>query len=146
MHAAASPSIAGVRNRRTRDRPLPLQSAASGTAGADTFALDIKILTAAVAQPSVLAEISGYSAAQGDVIAFADILRGCYAPLTPETTQLRVTEDASGTFATLDFNAGSAQDPRWTALARLDGVQLGDAVNVALDATHTVELHAAWLA
>jgi hypothetical protein len=122
------------------------QPGVSGTPGADTFALDIATVQAAVAPSHVLAEISGYSAAQGDVIAFADILRGSYAPLTPDTTQLRVTEDASGTFATLDFNAGSAHDPRWTALAKLDGMQLGDAVNVVLDATHTVQLHSAWLA
>ena len=122
------------------------QPAVSGTPGADTFALDIATVQAAVAPSPVLAEISGYSAAQGDVIDFSAILRGSYAPLTPDTTQVRVTEDASGSFATLDFNAGTTQNPHWTALARLDGVQLGEAVNVALDATHTVQLHSAWLA
>ena len=125
---------------------LVSQADVTGTPGADVFVVAIATLTAAVAPTPALAEISGYSATQGDVIDFSAILRGSYAPLTADSAQLRITQDASGTFATLDFNVGTAQDPHWTALAKLDGVQIGDAVNVALDATHTVQLNSAWLA
>jgi hypothetical protein len=125
---------------------VPGQAAVTGTPNADVFPLDIGTLTAAVAPTPALAQISGYSAAQGDVVDFSAILRGSYAPMTADSAQLRVTADTSGAFATLDFNVGTAQNPHWTALAKLDGVHVGDAVNVALDAAHTVQLHAAWLA
>jgi len=121
-------------------------AAVAGTPGADVFPLDIWTLMAAVAPTPEVVQISGYSAAQGDVVDLSAVLRGSYAPLTAETAQVRVTEDASAAFATLDFNAGSAQDPHWVALAKLDGVQAGDTVSVALDATHTVALQSTWLA
>jgi hypothetical protein len=117
--------------------------AAVGTPGADVFPLNTATLNAAVAPAPQLAQITGYSASHGDVIDFSAILHGSYAPLTPDTTQLRVT--ASSTSATLDFNIGTAEHPHWTALATLDGVHAGDTVNVALDATHTVHLQVAWL-
>jgi hypothetical protein len=115
-----------------------------GTPDADVFPLNIATLNAAVAPAPQIAQITGYSASQDDVIDFSAILRGSYAPLTPDTTQLRVT--ASSTSATLDFNIGTAEHPHWTELATLDGVHAGDTVNVALDATHTVHLQASWLA
>lgn len=117
--------------------------AAIGTPGADVFPLNIATLNAAVAPAPQFEQITGYSASQGDVIDFSAILHGSYAPLTPDTTQLRVT--ASSASATLDFNIGTAEHPHWAALATLDGVHVGDTVNVALDASHTVHLQAAWL-
>lgn len=125
--------------------PAPALPSVVGTPGADVFAVDIATLNAAVAVPPAVLPITGYSAAQGDVIDFSAILRGSYAPLTPDSTQLRVTEAASGNSATLDFNVGTAQHPHWVALAALDGVHAGDTIKVALDANHTVELHSAWL-
>jgi hypothetical protein len=122
------------------------QPAVAGTPGADVFPLDYAALLAAVAPLPTVAQISGYSAAQGDVVDVSAILRGSYAPLTADNAQVRVSEDASAAFATVDFNVGTAANPHWVALAKLDGVQAGDAVNVVLDATHTVALHAALLA
>ena len=139
---AAAPAFAvGSPSMPSSSTPAP---AAVGTPGADVFPLNIATLNAAVAPAPQLAQITGYSASQGDVIDFSAILRGSYAPLTPDTTQLRVT--ASSTSATLDFNIGTAEHPHWTELATLDGVHAGDTVNVALDATHTVHLQASWLA
>jgi len=126
---------------------VPSSSAAGmavGTPHADVFPLDMATLNAAVAPAPQPALITGYSALQGDVIDFSAILHGSYAPLTPDTAQLRVA--ASATSTTFDFNIGTAERPHWTALATLDGVHVGDTVNVALDATHTVHLQAAWLA
>jgi hypothetical protein len=116
------------------------QPAVAGTPGADVFPLDIATVMAAVAPTPVVAEISGYSASEGDVVDLAAVLRGSYAPLTADSAQVRVTEAASNAFATLDFNVGSTQNPHWVALAKLDGVQSGETVNVVLDATHTVAL------
>jgi hypothetical protein len=131
--------------------PLPAlgimsQAALAGTPGADVFPLDIGTVMAAVAPVPTLVQISGYSAGQGDVVDVSAVLRGSYAPLTADSAQVRVAEAASNAFATLDFNAGSAQDPHWVALAKLDGVQAGETVNVVLDASHTVELHSTLLA
>jgi hypothetical protein len=122
------------------------QAAITGSQGADVFTVDIATLTAAVAPAPIVLEISGYSATQGDVIDFSAILIGSYAPLAAGDVQLRVTENAGATFATLDFNVGTAEKPHWVSLAKLDGVQVGDTVNVAVDATHTVQLQSAWLA
>jgi hypothetical protein len=115
-------------------------AALSGTPGADVFALDIGTVMAAVAPVPTLVEISGYSAAQGDVVDVSAVLRGSYAPLTADSAQVRLTEAASNAFATLDLNVSTAQSPHWVALAKLDGAQAGDTVNVVLDASHTVAL------
>jgi hypothetical protein len=131
--------------------PLPTlgiasQAALSGTPGADVFPLGIGTVMAAVAPSPTLVQISGYNAAQGDVVDVSAVLRGSYAPLTADSAQVRVAEAASNAVATLDFNVGTAQNPHWVALAKLDGVQAGDTVNIVLDTSHTVELHSTLLA
>ncbi|MEJ0075774.1 MAG: cadherin domain-containing protein [Alphaproteobacteria bacterium] len=115
-----------------------------GGAGADAFVFDQAVLTAPAAQ---VTHIADYSAMQGDIIdvsaivTLPPVMRG--APAPTDADMVRVAEDASGAFATLQVsNAG-----QWTAVAQLDGVHAGDAVNVVLDATHAQhQLHAAWLA
>src|SRR5436190_1722090 len=62
--------------------------AVAGTPHADVFPLDIATVNAAVAPVPQPAQITGYSALQGDVIDFSAILHGSYAPLTPDTAQL----------------------------------------------------------
>jgi len=118
----------------------------NGTSGADTFLVHTGTLAAAVAQPPAIPQFSGYSAAQGDVIDFTAIRSVAFVADKPDSSQLRVVEDTSGQSATFQFNFGTAQNPAWTELAKLDGVQLGDTVKVAVDATHILELHSAWLA
>jgi hypothetical protein len=109
------------------------------------FLVHTGTLAAAAAQPPTIAQFSGYSAAQGDVIDFAAMRSVSFIPDNPTGSQLRVVESAGGQSATFEFNSGSAQNPAWTALANLDGVHAGDTVKVAVDATHIVELHVAWL-
>jgi len=111
----------------------------------DIFVLDKSTLANAMAVPPSVRPIPDYKAAEGDLIDFSSLLQVSFTPLTPDGVQLRVAEDASAAFATLQLNVRSAADPFWTTVARLDGVHAGDAVNVALDATHTVHLSAGWL-
>ena len=92
-----------------------------------------------------IAVISDYKASDGDLIDFSSLLQISYAPLSADAAQLRVAEDVSATFATLQLNVGNAANPFWTAVVKLDGVHAGDAVNALLDATHTVHLSAGWL-
>jgi hypothetical protein len=116
----------------------------AGGGGADTFIFGQGVLTAPAAS---VTHIADYSALQGDIIdvsaivTLPPIVRGGPAPT--DADMVRVAEDTSGAFATLEVSGGG----HWTAVAQLDGVHAGDAVNVALDATHTPhQLHAAWLA
>jgi len=123
----------------------PAQPAIAGTAGADVFVLDKVALAFATAPVPAPVQIAGYSAAQGDVLDVSGILRVPPGLLSAETVPLRVTEDGSAAFSTLELSLGSQPGSLWIALAELDGVLAGDAVNVSLDATHTVELTAGWL-
>ena len=123
------------------ENPLAIPAAP----GPDIFVLDKTTLSAATAVPPSIALISDYKASDGDLIDFSSLLQISYAPLSADAVQIRVAEDVSATFATLQLNVGNAANPFWTAVAKLDGVHAGDAVNVLLDATHTVHLSAGWL-
>lgn len=123
----------------------PAPTDVTGTSGADTFLVHTGTLAAAVATPPTIPQFSGYSAAQGDVIDFAAMRAVAFIASTPDSSLVRVTAEPNASFATFEFNFGTAEHPNWTALAKLDGVHTGDTVNVALDATHTVQLQAAWL-
>jgi hypothetical protein len=123
----------------------PAALAIDGTPGPDVFVLDKSTLAAATAVPPSVVLIPDYKASEGDLIDFSSLLQVSYAPLPADAVQLRVAEDASAAFATLQLNVGSAANPFWTAVAKLDGVHAGDAVHVSLDATHTVHLSAGWL-
>jgi hypothetical protein len=119
--------------------------AIAATSGPDIFVLDKSTLADAMAFPPSVRPVPDYKAAEGDLIDFSSLLQVSFAPLTPDAVQLRVAEDSGATFATLQLNVRSAADPFWTTVAKLDGVHAGDAVNVALDATHTVHLSAGWM-
>jgi large repetitive protein len=115
-----------------------------GGAGADTFAFAATVLGTA---GSPVTHIADYSALQGDIIdvsaivTLPPIMRGQAAPT--DADMVRVAEDASGAFATLEVNSAG----HWMAVAQLDAMHAGDAVNVVLDGTHAPhQLHAAWLA
>jgi hypothetical protein len=117
----------------------------TGTAGADSFAMDVSTVQAQQAQ---IAHVAGYSAAQGDTFDFSALTQsnlpsGVAAALA--AGDFRVAEDAGGTFATLQLHYG-AGDNDWASIVHLDGVHVGDPVNVALDAAHVAHLHAAVLA
>ncbi|MEA2878649.1 MAG: large repetitive protein [Hyphomicrobiales bacterium] len=121
----------------------PAPSATTGTSGADTFVLDRGTLAAATATPPAPLQIQGFNAAQGDTLDFSAVLAASYAPLSADTVQLRLT-DHGGAAAALEFNVGAANHAFWVAVAQLDGIHAGDAVNVSLDAGHTLHLTALW--
>jgi hypothetical protein len=127
----------------TDGNPAPL--AIAGTPGPDVFVLDKTTLAAATAVPPSFPLIPDYKASEGDLIDFSSLSQVSYAPLPADAVQLRVAEDASAAFATLQLNVGSVANPFWTTVAQLDGLHAGDAVHVSLDATHTVHLSAGWL-
>jgi large repetitive protein len=150
-----SPSAAGASTEAPGAAPTATQtvapapasdphvSAAAGTSGADVFALDRGAVAAAMATPPSPVQIQGFSAAQGDKIDFSAVLAASYAPLSADSAQLRVT-DHGGAAASLEFNVGNASHAFWVSLAQLDGIHASDAVNVSLDAAHTVHLTALW--
>src|SRR5260370_23165143 len=50
---------------------------------------------------------------------------------------VHATEDASGTFTTVQINtASSGQAAHWVNIAQLDGIAVGDTINVNLDPSH----------
>jgi hypothetical protein len=125
-------------------QPLIAGQTAAGTAGADAFVLDASVVASAAGFGLALPHIEGYSAAQGDTLDFsaltpAELPGGLAAALA--SGDVRVAEDASGAYATLQVHAGTGADD-WSSVAQLDGVHAGDAVNVALDAAHVLHLHA----
>jgi hypothetical protein len=137
-NAAAAPAVV---------QPVAAGHDVAGTAGADAFVFDTSVLAGAAGFGPALAHIEGYSAAQGDTfdlsaLTQADLPSGLAAALA--SGDLRVAEDASGAFATLQVHDGTGAD--WLSVAQLDGVHASDPVTVALDAAHVVQLHAVMLA
>jgi hypothetical protein len=56
---------------------------------------------------------------------------------TDTSSLVHATEDASSTFATVQINTASAgQAAHWVNIAQLDGIAVGDMINVNLDPSH----------
>jgi VCBS repeat-containing protein len=116
----------------------PGQSA-TGTSGADTF-----VITSAAAS----VHIADYSAAQGDAFDFSGLQ-------VADAAKVRVIEDASDAFATLQIDigadgpimrgAGAAPASHWVSVAQVDGVHAGDAIDVWLNPAQIAHLHAGLL-
>ncbi|MBV8567043.1 MAG: type I secretion C-terminal target domain-containing protein [Methylobacteriaceae bacterium] len=112
-----------------------------GGAGNDTFVFDAAAL--ASAQFHVSADITNYdqgggsfNSGQGDQIDLSAILSVAYNQGNglPISELVHVIEDPGGTFATVQVDpTGSGDGPNWVTVARLDGVQPGDSINVVLD-------------
>jgi|GEM_PF-3000612 len=114
-------------------------------AGADAFVFDQTVLATVPTAP--IAHIADYSALQGDIIDLSAMYAGALgqiylAQAGSGNLPVQLVEDASGTFATLEAYAGFAN---MTAIAQLDGVHAGDAVDVILDPAHVAHLHAGLL-
>jgi hypothetical protein len=146
--ASAAASLQGSQDRASQngwgvraeanEPSVPLD--ATGTTGANVFLVHTGTLAAALAQPPVAAQFSGYNAAQGDLLDFTAMRSVAFIPSEPTSAQLRVIADPGGQFSTFQFNFGTTQSPNWTTLAELDSVHAGDTVKVAIDATHTFDL------
>lgn len=97
----------------------------AGGGGADTF-----VFAATVANTAAT-HIADYSAAENDVLDIAALLASLPPSPTGDNANLvRVAEDASGSYASLQVDTG---DQHWTDIAVLDGVHDGDTVNVVVD-------------
>ncbi len=111
----------------------------AGGAGADGFVFDPAFLSA-VSGP--LTRIADYSALQGDTVDLSPMLSAHGGP-GGHASLIRVQEDTGGTFATLQVaTEGGA---KWTSIAQLDGIHIGDTVRVVVDPVQPAqELHAGW--
>jgi hypothetical protein len=116
-----------------------------GGAGADTFVFD-QVLPQI---PASVTHIADYSALQGDTIDVSALLTATQGMKLTDAMQVRASEDASGSFSSLQVNAGAGWNSgdQWVAIAQLDGVHAGDAINVIIDPSHGLhQIHADWLA
>ena len=120
--------------------------AMTGGPGSDRFVFDDAALADAQTGTSLLDRITDYdpgntgifSAAESDQIDLSALLAPAYGQGTgqPIAALVRAIEDASGTFANLQIDPdGTANGTNWITIARLDGLHIGDDVNVILDAT-----------
>jgi VCBS repeat-containing protein len=92
--------------------------------------------------------IAAYSAAKGDAFDFS-------ALQVADAANVRVVEDASDAFATLQIDigaggpimrgAGAAPASHWVSVAQVDGVHAGDAIDVWLNPAQLAHLHAGLL-
>jgi hypothetical protein len=126
-----------------------------GGAGADSFVFGPNIHLGTPAAPAAqpITHLADYSAAQGDSFDFSALTSAFHAWNVTDASLVRVVEDHSGTFATLQLNTTPGQvsimptlqvAPTWVNVAQLDGAHAGDAVNVLVDshaAIHLAHLH-----
>jgi len=77
-----------------------------------------------------------YNLAEGDQIDLSAILSSAYNHGSGQTVSslVRAVMDGSGTFATLQVDPdGTVNGIGWVTIARLDGLHVGNSVNVTLD-------------
>jgi hypothetical protein len=120
------------------DDEFDFSGAITGTPAADTFVIDQAALLAAVAPTPTVLQITGYSAAQGDIVDFSPQIPG--TQLTEAS--LRAAVNPAGAAVQVLTDRGD-----WVSVAQLDGVTAGNTVNVqdgATDVVHHVQA-AEWL-
>jgi Ca2+-binding RTX toxin-like protein len=115
----------------------------NGGTGADKFVFNSVALSGA--QSGIFDTIKDYNhgngayePAEGDQIDLWALLATAYNHGSGQAVSalVRAVEDASGTFANLQIDPdGTANGVNWTTIARLDGLQVSNAVNVILDPT-----------
>jgi hypothetical protein len=130
--------------------PLPINISAmaetlAGGPGADRLVLGAAALASAQAATPVLSTITDYdqgnaglySATEGDQIDLSALLSTAYASGNGETLEslVRAIEGPSG-FANLQVDTdGAVNGTHWINIAQLDGLHVGDSVNVILDSS-----------
>jgi hypothetical protein len=108
----------------------------TGGAGNDKFLFDLAALTDAKAPTPVFDEVKDF--ASGDQIDLTALLSTAYNHGSGEAVSslVRAIEDASGTFANLQVDTdGTSNGANWTTIARLDGIQAHNILNIILDST-----------
>ncbi|MDP1584286.1 MAG: cadherin domain-containing protein [Bradyrhizobium sp.] len=109
-----------------------------GLAGADNFVF--ANVPASASAP--LTHVADYSFAEGDRFDFSALTPAFH--VKHDSMVVRAVEDAGGTFAILQVNTGALEKaPNWVDVARLDGLNAGDAVDVLIDnhGVHLAHLH-----
>jgi Ca2+-binding RTX toxin-like protein len=115
-----------------------------GGTGADKFVFDAVALTDA--QSAIFDSVkdydkgggAAYNSGEGDQIDLSALLSAAYNHGSGQAVAslVRAVEDSSGTFAKLQVDTdGTANGVNWITIARLDGLQPGNAVNIILDPT-----------
>ncbi len=109
----------------------------TGGGGADRFVFDSFALADATSSAPQIDHVTDYSATQGDTIDLTALFSALSTMRTDTSSLVHATEDASGTFATVQINTASAgQAAHWVNIAQLDGIAVGDMINVNLDPSH----------
>jgi hypothetical protein len=118
------------------------------------------VFTEIPAASAPLTHVANYSFAEGDSFDFSALTSQFHYSGVQDSSLVRVVEDSSGAFATLQFNltpdahgvigalAPEAGGARWTSIAQLDSIHAGDDVSVLIDshaAVHVAHLHAGLL-
>ncbi|MET0674849.1 MAG: FG-GAP-like repeat-containing protein [Bradyrhizobium sp.] len=105
----------------------------TGGTGNDRFVFDAIALADAKAAVPLIDEVTDYAA--GDQLDLTALLSAAYhGSGQPAASFVRAVEDASGTFARLQIDTdGAANGANWVTIARLDGMQVGNVLNVVLD-------------
>jgi hypothetical protein len=115
-----------------------------GGPGSDRFVFDAAALADAQAAATVFDRITDYdqgnsgvfSAAEGDQIDLSALLSTAYNHGSGQPVAALVRVIASGARATLQIDIdGTANAGNWLPVARLDGIDAGNSVNVILDAS-----------
>ena len=114
-----------------------------GGAGADKFMFDAVTLTDA--RSATIDRVrdydqggGAYNHGEGDQIDLSALLSTAYNHGSGQTVSslVRAIEDASGTFANLQIDTdGTANGANWITIARLDGIQPHNTLNIILDST-----------
>jgi Ca2+-binding RTX toxin-like protein len=113
----------------------------TGGAGADTFIFDATALSDAQATPPVFDRVTDYDqgnaakfdASEGDHLDLSAILGTVFAGGQPAGALVRAIRDAMDGSSVLQVDSdGSANGAHWNTIARLDGIDAGDTVNVVL--------------
>ena len=106
----------------------------TGGSGGDLFAFDATALDDAQTSPPVHQELTDYNANEGDSVDVSPLVSVPYAggSGSPPDALVRVIADSVGDFANLQVNLAGAGS-NWITIARLDGLNIGDNINVILD-------------
>jgi hypothetical protein len=113
-----------------------------GGTGADKFVFDAVALTDA--QSAIFDRVrdydqgggGAYNSGEGDQIDLTALLSTAYnhGSGQPVASLVRAIEDSSGTFANLQIDTdGTANGANWLTIARLDGIQPHNTLNIILD-------------
>ena len=112
----------------------------TGGGGSDTFIFGPQSLASGEASTPAYDTITDYNAASDEIVV-SGIVGPAAANGDPASSLVRIVEDPSGGFASLQVNPNGPADPNsWTTIAHLNGLSVGDDVNVLLNGASPVSV------